>query len=252
MVNIYLCEDSLEGVFTGIYEALKNKETADGSKIIAGEVDNYELFANYITVVPKESHTKEISKLIYKRLGNEGYMDICRALASEDTDKADAVYHTVVWGKSMGNLADSHVRKVFELSRSANNELLHLLGFLRFSELENGILFARIAPKNNILSFIAPHFSDRLPLENFVIYDERRKLFVVHPISKEWILVVGENLDEEMVKKFSEKEEKYRDMFCHFCKTIGIESRKNLRLQRQMLPIRFREYMPEKNIDFSL
>ncbi len=250
MVNIYLCEDSLEGVFSGIYEAIKNGEAADQSKVIAGEIDNYELFANYITVEKNEKHTMEISKLIYKRLGSEGYMDICRALSSEDAAKADAVYHTVLSGSNMGNLADTHVRKVFELSRGANNELLHQLGFLRFAELANGILFAKMAPKNNIISFIAPHFADRLPLENFVIYDEKRELFVIHPASKECILVVGEKLDEEMVGQFSEKEEKYRHLFCHFCKTIGIESRRNLKLQRQMLPIRFREYMPEKNIDF--
>ena len=145
----------------------------------------------------------------------------------------------------MGHFANLHVNKVFELSRYANNEILHLNGFLRFQELENQILFAKIGPRNNILTFLAPHFADRLPLENFVIYDDTREIFVVHPAKKQWYIVTGETLDQEMITNYSEKELKYRELFTFFCQKIAIKERKNLALQRNMLPIRFQEYMVE-------
>ena len=45
--------------------------------------------------------------------------------------------------------------------------------------------------------------------------------------------------------QISEKEEKYRELFKHFCHKIAIKERKNLELQRNHLPLRYREYMTE-------
>ena len=58
-------------------------------------------------------------------------------------------------------------------------------------ELENGMLFSRIGPKNDVVAFLMPHFADRLPIENFVIYDEKRNLFGIHPAGKPWYLLRG-------------------------------------------------------------
>lgn len=44
--------------------------------------------------------------------------------------------------------------------------------FIRFRELENGILFSEITPKAQILTCVADHFEDRFPLENWIIYDK--------------------------------------------------------------------------------
>lgn len=133
-------------------------------------------------------------------------------------------------------------------------------GFLCFEELETGILYAVISPKNNILPYLAEHYSDRLPMENFLIWDEGRDLYVVHPAGKEWFLLKesekknrGEKAsdkkedahDEERFGALSLEEKYYQELFRHFCHTISIEGRKNLNLQRNMLPLRFRPYMVE-------
>ena len=87
-----------------------------------------------------------------------------------------------------------------------------------------------------------PHFADRLPLENFVIYDEKRELYGVHPAGKEWYLVSG--MEPEGLQ-LSEREAQYQELFTMFCQIIAIKQRKNLKLQLQMLPLRFQEYMVE-------
>ncbi|NLL77080.1 MAG: DNA metabolism protein [Clostridiales bacterium] len=247
-----VCEDSLEGIFTGIYEAYSLKEDHNHLHIQIGEEENLRLFASYTGIIPDSGKAVKVSRTINKELGEETYMCICRALASEDRDKGEAVYKTVVCGlhmkngrQVMGNLANPYVHKVFELSRSTNNEVLHLKGFLRFQELESGILFAKIGPKNNIVTFLAPHFADRLPLLNFIIYDEIRGLFVVHPASKQWYLVTNTDLDPNIIQNYSEEETKYQELFKYFCHKIAIKERKNLKLQRNMLPLRFQEYMVE-------
>lgn len=251
-ITIYVCENSIEGIFTGIYDTYLNKKDVDSTELIVGEGGNYRLFAEYQKVQTQEEKAKKVANTIIRDFGEETYLEICRALASEDEEKANAVYQTVACGlkmknprQVMGNLKNKYVQKVFELSRNTNNEILHLNGFLRFNELENHVMFSKIGPKNNILTFLAPHFANRLPLENFVIYDENRSLFVIHPAGKQWFLTTDENFDETIAQKYSDREKEYQELFKHFCHSISIKERENPRLQQQMLPLRFQKYMVE-------
>lgn len=253
MEEYYLiCEDSLEGIFTGIYDAYLMKRPHEQIHICVGQEDNYRLFAVYERHEPDEQKTVRVARTITRDFGNEAYMAFCRALASPESDKGEAVYKTIVTGlrmknkkEVMGNLADPYVHRVFELARFTANEAHFHVEFLRFRELENGILYAEIGPKNNIITFIMPHFADRLPLENFVIYDEMRNIYALHPSGGEWYLVYGEEgrgMDEPY---FSEGERKYSELFTHFFHTIAIKERRNNGLQMNMLPLRYRRYMTE-------
>lgn len=247
-----ICEDSIEGVFTGIYDAYAFREGHEHLHIQIGEEENLRLFASYLYITPDSVKTKKVAETIQKRLGTDTYMSICRALATEESEKGQAVYQTVVDGitngrgrRVMENSMNPYVDMVFRLSRCAANEIHRLLEFIRFQELQQGILYSKIGAKCNVVSFLMPHFADRLPLENFIIYDEKRELYGVHPAGKEWYLVSGmeRKADEELM--MSEKEEQYQELFTMFCQTIAIKERKNLKLQQQMLPLRFQEYMVE-------
>ncbi len=249
---ILICEDSIEGVFSAIFEAYAKKCDPENTSIQIGETVNYELFATYINTEADAVRTKKVTKTITKEFGEEIFLSFCRALATKDKEKGNAVYHVFANGlrlcnrkKAMENFADIYVNKVFTLNRFTNNEILHLEGFLRFQELENQVLFAKIGPNNNILTFLAPHFADRLPNENFIIYDDMRDLCVVHPAGKNWFLMSGEFLQSEEIGKFSKMEAAYQELFAFFCNNIAIKERKNLNLQRQMLPLHFQKYMVE-------
>ena len=247
-----ICEDSIEGVFSGIYDAYALREGHKHLHLQIGEEENLRLFAYYLNIQPDSVKTRKVAETIQRRLGTETYMSICRALATEDAGKGEAVYKVVVDGitggsgrRVMENAANPHVDLVFRLARKASNEITHLLEFIRFKELRQGILYARTGPKCNIVSFLMPHFADRLPLENFIIHDEKRQLYGVHPKGKEWYLVSGPEEVTKDVMQMSEKEEEYQELFTMFCHTIAIKERINLKLQQQMLPLRFQEYMIE-------
>lgn len=253
MEEYYLiCEDSLEGIFTGIYDAYLLKKPHERIHICIEEERNLRLFAVYEKHDPDEQKTVKVARTITRDFGNEAYLSICRALASTEADKGEAVYKTIVTGlgmknkkEVMGNLADPYVHRVFELARFTANEAHYHVEFLRFRELENGILYARIGPKNNIITFIMPHFADRLPLENFVIHDEIRNIYALHPARGDWYLVYGEEREAGGSPCFSEGEKRYSELFTHFFHTIAIKERRNDRLQTNMLPLRYRRYMTE-------
>ena len=147
---------------------------------------------------------------------------------------------------SKAHFADEYVLKAFKLSNTVCREHHHLMGFTRFRELENGILYADISPKNNVLVPLMEHFADRMPSENFAVFDVGRKLFGIHPAREQWFVAGGEELVAGMqeVEETCE-EEIYAELFRHFCKRIAIKERKNYELQRNMLPLYFREYMTE-------
>lgn len=249
---VYQCEDSLEGIFTAIYNAYEEKRNHADTRITVQE--ELLLFAEYVPVVNDVGKAMKVINTLKRQFGEEDYWHICQALASVDTEKAQAVYQTIVLGLAnkvrcghlLDNLANDAVHRVFTLARTTNNEFLHLRGFVRFQELSTGILYSRITPKNDVLTSLMPHFADRFPQENFLLHDENRGLFGIHPAGKEWYVVRNNNLmDENVFNQLSEAEENYQRLFQYFCQTIAIKERKNLDLQRNMLPLRFRENMVE-------
>ncbi len=248
---VYRCEDSIESIFTAVYLAYEEKRNHEDTLLRLD--DEPRLFAEDVWVIPQQEKVFKVMRTLRNQFGEDNYYQLCMALASYDPSKAQAVYRTIVLGLRhrvreghlFDNLADDDVNKAFKLARNASREHHHLLGFLRFQELENGILYSRVGPKNNVLTFLMPHFADRFPIENFMVYDEVRNFFGVHPAGKQWYLIMGEeaNLPPRVV--LSEKEQEYQALFQHFCRSIAIKERENRELQRNMLPLRFREYMIE-------
>lgn len=247
---VYRCEDSLEGIFTAIYLAYEEKR--NHADILLSLDDEPLLFTEDVRVIPDLEKTRKVMNTLNRRFGEDNYLSLCEALATEDERKAQAVYATVVDGlkRNVGkghlfdNLADDNVNQAFFLAKAAWREIHHLKGFVRFQELENGVLYTKISPGCNAMTFLMPHFADRLPIENFVIYDAKRNLFGIHPAGKQWYLLCGEE-ERLLMPEFSKEELQYQELFKGFCHTIAVKERKNSQLQRNMLPLRFREYMIE-------
>ncbi len=253
---VLLCEDSAEGILSAVYEAY-SRRLNHNTTYIGTEEENYRLFARYEQVKTDPAKVQVVLKTLRREFREKDIQQLDYALASEDKEKGQSIYRTIVAGRYQryqrgypcglfDDLKNPYIHKTFTLARNTWNELHHLQGFLRFEEMESGILFARMGPKNNVLPFLSIHFTDRYPMENFVIYDEPRRLFSVHPAGKEWYLL-QENTSEEIqgqLKK-SEREQDYQELFRYFCHKIAIKERKNEELQKGMLPLRFRNYMTE-------
>jgi len=249
---VYLCEDTLESIFTAIYTIYENKHNFPDTRLLL----EWEplLLAEYVTVEADAEKAAKVIRTIHRQFGERDVHHIFMALSSPDGVKAEAVYKTIVYGLMnkvkpghlFDHLADRYVLQTLKLSRNAGRECQHLKGFLRFRELENGILFAPMGPKNHVLTELMEHFSDRFPSENFMIYDEGRQIFGVHKAKGNWFLISAEGMAEKIkTTNVSDAESYYSGLFQHFCQTIAIKERKNPDLQRNMLPLRFRAYMTE-------
>lgn len=209
-------------------------------------------------MAPSADKTGKVIRTITSRFGMQFYESIYQAAMSgkpssgRKMDKADAIYETILLALASGDgqkvllsLGEPCVYRIFELCLATNREACHHLEFLRFSELENGVLFATIHPKDNVLPYLAEHFTDRLPSENFMIYDATHQSVAVHKALSSYILTDAADLDLEKVSRYSSDEEAFRQLWLTFFDHIAIESRKNPGLQMQLIPKRYWADTPE-------
>lgn len=258
MKRIYLCDNSIDGIFTAIYVAwssryghsnIKIEEKAEGSKY-----SNIELFAEYIAVDTDYDLSSKVARSIQQKISTEAYEMVCRVALSDYSGKADLIYRFLILGFSVGRsiveqLSNQVVNQMFKVHKNVYNEEHHLLGFIRFSQQENGLLTSVIHPKNHVLSLITPHFVDRLGQERFLIYDENRRMASLHVPGNPWILAQVPELDHEMLRETTSQEDMYRDLWKAFFDHIAIKDRINPKLQRNNLPLRFRGDMTEFNVN---
>lgn len=266
----FICEDSPNGILSGIYDAWafkieQNRRFRSGNadnvaafcthediSLLCREPDNYELFCDYLSVAVSPEKSDKVARTILDRLGMEFYETLINAILAitpehkKDIDKADAAYKTVVYALNssagaqvLHDLANPYIHRIFTLSRATHAEAHHLMGFLRFSELDNGVLFSTIHPKNNALPYLAEHFTDRLSQENFIIYDENRRTAAVHSAGKNFMLVDASDLNQDILKHYSEQELEYRALWQTFFESIAIKARINPKLQASNIPKRF-------------
>lgn len=256
---IYVCEDSLTGIFSGIYEVWKRKMTAEEAGLEVGDSFERRLFCEYIFCKAEERKALAVIRMIQKNLGADVYEKISYALLSADRRKAEMVFRAMLEAKKlsrkdllMEHLGNEAVRAVFGMYRQVANEAHHYKGFVRFRELKNKTLFAKIEPKHAVLPCIAEHFVDRFPQENWVIYDKTHEVFLIHEKGKryyflqQYMCMKGDSESAQNITGgFSEEEMDYEALWKEFVQSISVAERENRALQNQNLPLRFRTNLVE-------
>lgn len=252
MKKIFVCENTVEGIYSGIYDAWKTKMNREELGIVLKGNIEQELFCEYEESEAKYYKSIAIERMILKHLGVDAYKKIYHAILSQDAGRGDAILGMMIEARHISDsrkisdqLGNRDVYKVFELSRRVLNEAHFFKEILRFKELSGGVLFAEIEPENQILVCIADHFANRLPLENWLIYDSVHCTTVVHQKNKKWFLVVDETPDYVKTKTCSKKEKQMENLWKETCKSISIQERENYKLQRKHLPLKYRKNMIE-------
>ena len=73
MKKVFICEDSISGIYSGIYDAWKLALQDEMVAIAIQGMVEQELFSNYVEVVVNEKKTIAVENLIKKHLGSEVY-----------------------------------------------------------------------------------------------------------------------------------------------------------------------------------
>lgn len=255
---VYLCEDSLEGILSAVYRAYEERHGHRANEIrIRRTGFNQELFCEYIYVETDLERAVKVARTVQREISGQAYGFLQRAAVSCFPEKADAIYRFIIYGLHKGEkildcLTLPFMQTLYEIEKKVGNEICHWKEFLRFQELADGSLFARINPKSDLLPWLADHFSDRYSGEDWIIADTVHRTVLIHRREKGCLYAAMEEVDfDELSLQYSAEEKDMQRLWKLFVDTIAIKERKNLDLQRQLLPLWFRRYMEEYKISLS-
>lgn len=249
---IFLCEDSVDGIFTAIYKAWEYGTSH--SRIELNACTTMRLFAQYTEVEADYAIAVRVADTIRKKLSDGIYGIVWQAALSAGDDKAEHIYRFLQKGFRMGTKItdyrqDEDVNAVCRMSEFAGREAHKYTGFVRFEENADGVLISRINPKNNVIPLIAEHFADRLRQENWLIADTCRGCAAVHRAYEEPVIVTG--ISEDSIAALgteSQDEAEFKLLWRSFFNAVSIEERRNKRQQMTMMPLRYRTYMDAEQI----
>ncbi len=256
MKNVYICNDTVTGIFSAIYDAWKTRLGEQQLGIALRGMVEQELFCEYIEVEESEKKAIAVENLIKRHLGDYAYWNIYHTMLSHERDKGNAILGAMLEAKKisdskriMEHLSHPKVRRVFEIGRKVSNEAHYYIEIVRFKELRNGILFSEIEPRNRILTCLGDHFTNRFPLENWMIFDRTHNMFLVHENGKQWVLVQDTDVNFNAIAQVSNEEAKYVKLWKGFFESISIKERESYERQRQHMPLHYRKYVTEFQTD---
>lgn len=147
-------------------------------------------------------------------------------------------------GKDIGGmLPHPHVEPLWKLARQVGREAHRYLGFVRFQEVRDDFYYAAIAPDHRILPLIAAHFAARFSDQQWVIHDTRHGEGILHDHQqKECVLLPMEAHEEP---DLTIAEERFQELWRSYFTTLAIKERKNLKLQKNKVPLKVRPWLVE-------
>ncbi|MDE7395898.1 MAG: TIGR03915 family putative DNA repair protein, partial [Clostridiales bacterium] len=236
---IYTYDGSFDGLLCCLFTMYTLRE------IPATVEKSYGGFLPVRTVSSDSEKAARVHRGIFKAAGERAlhYGETAYLSEREGIDKQILLYFKLcldMGGNADRLLGEDCVHAVHEASRYTMGERHRMIQFLRFSD-SGEVLTAVISPRANVLPLLAGHFAARFPRERFLIYDSTRGMALVCEKGKKGIVA----LEEYEQPAPDETEQRYRDLFCVFYKTIEIKERHNEKLRMQHMPKRFWKNMTE-------
>ena len=246
---VFTCHDNFESMMTCIYDAWAARLGHSNVRLMTEPVVEPELFCQYRHVNADIEKCRMVIRSVRCKISWNAYQDIYRAALHWDPSKLDIIYRFLVLGFSYGSqvtrmLGNPYVSALFKLTRKVTNESHQFREFIRFSRLNDQALFSLIEPKCNILTLVAPHFADRMPSENWLIADKKRRMALVHPADQHYFLTPVTPQELAHMEE-ARKGDAYSSLWKAFFNSVGVEARANYRCQRNFLPLWYRKDMTE-------
>jgi probable DNA metabolism protein len=245
----YIYDGTLEGLLTVIHDSIYYGKVPGNIKSQNKEEAQTELFGKNITIDTDSTKVVKMRSVIMNTMPIDSMRMILYAFLSETQGVEMTIHNYIVMGLQTGKKTNMHITTdcVAEVDRLFNTvcrEGHRMLGFIRFEKVKGAkeeFFYAKIKPDFNVLPVITSHFVNRLPDEKWVIYDESRGLAVFYNKKR----CVIREIEDVNIDSMLEEEKQYRDMWREYFVVMGIEERNNKKLQKALVPLKYRENMLE-------
>lgn len=239
---VYCYDGSFDGLLCCVFESYDKKELPMD---VLPESMPLPLLLPTKTIETSLERAQRVQKSIPKKMGRHALYFLRRAFLTRHPKKDLLILQFMRIGyrygaSVMNRLTDDPVHVLFGAVRHLDSEAHLLKGFIRFSD-ANGVLVSQIEPKNIVLPFIAQHFCERYPEERFLIFDKTHGMVLLYENRSMTICSV----DAFEQPSPSPEEQRFRELWRLFYKTIEIKERHNPRCRMSHMPKRYWSCMTE-------
>lgn len=272
-MKVFTCRHRVDDMLTCIYRAWEAgiKFGHENIYLMVEPIYQISLFDEYEHIEAEPELVKKVIRSICQKISTDAYVSVYYAcLAAED--ELDTIYRFLQLGFRkgpgvVGVLTEPAVTRMMEIRRRVGNEIHSFVEFARFDSIDGKVYVCHLEPKNRVLYQVAEHFADRMPMESFMMIDDRRQYAVIHngryvPVEdkvpaqegmtelqavKQEQLYERELSIEEMqvLKQTEEYPDEYRKLWKTFFDTIAIEQRENRKCQMNHIPLWKRKHTVE-------
>ena len=253
-MRVFVHDGSFDGVLAAVFDAYSRRAFPD---MLLRKGEALPLFCDDVCEVhADEAKADRVWRALQKKLSPSSLASLVMCWFSEQPGSAEWIFRYVckVMDSSMsieGNWADKDVRTVLQWGKKVASERERLLQFLRFQKMADGVFFAAVEPLYNVLPLAVSHFRDRFSDQAWLVYDVRRGYgFYYDRKAVEEVSfpeppkgLRGGWLDPSLA---AEDERLFQDLWKTYFQSVAIKERKNARLQKQNMPVRFWKYLVEK------
>ena len=238
--TVYFTDGTEDGFFTAVFDGYKT----ENAYVSSGKNLQLSIGEKSVFVLTDTEKAERVRRKI-KGIDAHALYDVRLALRHRDEEREQVAFlylrQLVKEGKSVrGKLSVGAVRRMMDLRGQVLCEVHRLKGFLLFMETSGGVLYAPCSPDHDDIELLAAHFVARLNAP-FVLHDVWRKKALLYDGNECILTEVGEAeiLESEQEKSFSALWKKYYQ-------SVNIAERKNLRQQRNYMPVRYWRFLTEE------
>lgn len=240
MILVY--DGSFEGFLSLIYEVYYQKlKPLKIYKTLPNEM----IFEEIKEIETIEQNSKKVLDSMKKIFPKDIVCKILNIFMCDTKEFEMALLEYIILGfkdtKQLFNINNSSIFYLEALEKELFRHVHKMTGFIRFEELEDGTLYAKIQTKFNVAYFLGKHFLKRFNNQNFIIHDIEREIAFVKIENN----ISIENIASFDTPTYSENEAKFQKLWSSFFNSVSIKERTNLKLQQNQVPLIYRTYMNE-------
>ncbi len=240
MILVY--DKSFEGFLSLVYDVYYEKIKVNQ---ILKEVQKTLLLEEVIEIKTDKEKASKVLKALKTNFPKDSFQMILNSFMCDSKEfEIDLLKFIILGFKNKNELFNINNQEVFYLQNLEKELFRHvhkMYGFVRFEELDDGTLYAKIDSKFNIIYFLGQHFLKRLNNQSFIIHDIKRSIAFIRNDEFSGIQTVS-SFEEPNLSK---DEEKFKKLWHTFFDSVAIKERTNLKCQQNFVPLIYRTYMNE-------
>jgi len=249
----YTYDGTFEGLLTVVFSIYDSKAAPNSIQPEAAVQGG--LFAAAAPTETSEALAARVWEGLLRTMDQEARTRLYHVFLSEDADREMLIFRYVDLALRADrdiaeNYANADVRRVQRLAQMMFREKHRMEAFVRFEKTTDELFHATIEPDMDVLPLIAAHFTKRYADQRWLIYDRRRHYGLYYDLTRTDVVQfenpTGRKSTDIAATVLDEREPLFRLLWQAYFDHVNIPERKNLKLHRRHMPLRYWKYLSEK------